>query len=163
MEEEPNWAILRDSTLGRLDLTRLIAPLVISVGAFGVALFLIVVYASLLFAERMRFARKLTIALGGSEQGKQAMALLDRICPPVAHHSVHGAVLGRRRARAALDGSRLQSQPSRRADGLGILGPLWGMPGAILAVPLTASLAIVLAEVDGTRPAAVMLSARGVV
>jgi predicted PurR-regulated permease PerM len=38
---------------------------------------------------------------------------------------------------------------------------LWGLPGAILAVPLTSSLVIVLAEIRATRPAAIMLSANG--
>lgn len=38
---------------------------------------------------------------------------------------------------------------------------LWGLPGAILAVPLTASLVIVLAEIQATRPFAIMLSANG--
>ena len=44
---------------------------------------------------------------------------------------------------------------------LAFWGALWGIAGAILAVPLTASLVIVLAEIDATRPIAVMLSARG--
>ena len=38
---------------------------------------------------------------------------------------------------------------------------LWGLPGAVLAVPLTASLIIVMAEIDATRPVAIMLSATG--
>lgn len=38
---------------------------------------------------------------------------------------------------------------------------LWGLPGAVLAVPMTASLVIVLAVFPATRPAAVMLSASG--
>ncbi len=38
---------------------------------------------------------------------------------------------------------------------------LWGLPGAILAVPLTSSLVIVLAEIKATRPFAIMLSANG--
>lgn len=38
---------------------------------------------------------------------------------------------------------------------------LWGLPGAVLAVPMTASLVLVLAEIHATRPLAVMLSASG--
>ena len=38
---------------------------------------------------------------------------------------------------------------------------LWGIPGAVLAVPLTASLIIVLGEISATRPIAIMLSASG--
>lgn len=38
---------------------------------------------------------------------------------------------------------------------------LWGIAGAFLAVPLTASIAMVLAEFKGTRPVAVLLSKTG--
>ena len=38
---------------------------------------------------------------------------------------------------------------------------LWGLPGALLAVPMTASLVLVFAEISTTRPVAVMLSANG--
>ncbi|AJE46689.1 AI-2E family transporter [Celeribacter indicus] len=38
---------------------------------------------------------------------------------------------------------------------------LWGLSGAMLAVPLTATLIIVLAEIEPTRPLAIMLSANG--
>jgi predicted PurR-regulated permease PerM len=38
---------------------------------------------------------------------------------------------------------------------------IWGLPGAILAVPMTSILLIILAEIEATRPVAVMLSADG--
>lgn len=38
---------------------------------------------------------------------------------------------------------------------------LWGLPGSLLAVPLTVSLVLVLAELKTTRPIAVLLSANG--
>jgi predicted PurR-regulated permease PerM len=38
---------------------------------------------------------------------------------------------------------------------------LWGLPGAILSVPLTSVLVIILAGSQGTRPIAIMLSADG--
>ena len=38
---------------------------------------------------------------------------------------------------------------------------LWGLPGAILSVPLTSVLVIILAANRGTKPFAVMLSADG--
>jgi predicted PurR-regulated permease PerM len=44
---------------------------------------------------------------------------------------------------------------------LAVWSTLWGLPGALLAVPMTASLVLVLSEVRGTRPVAVMLSASG--
>ena len=44
---------------------------------------------------------------------------------------------------------------------LAFWGALWGVAGAILSVPLTSILVIVLAEIDETRPAAILLSANG--
>lgn len=233
IEEEPNWRILRDSTLGRLDATRLIAPLVNSIGAFGVALFLIVLYASLFFAERLYFVNKLAIALGGTERGDRAMALLNRINERVGKYllvktivnlilgiislaimyaigiefavfwavliaflnyvpyfgslaavmfpvlislaqsgSIGFALLSLATLTAAqafvagvleprLMGRAFNLSPVVVLLALAFWGTLWGIPGAVLAVPLTASLVIVFAEVDKTRPAAVMLSARG--
>ena len=38
---------------------------------------------------------------------------------------------------------------------------LWGLAGALLAVPLTASLVLLLAEIQTVRPIAVLLSANG--
>lgn len=38
---------------------------------------------------------------------------------------------------------------------------LWGLPGALLAVPMTASLVLVFSEIKTTRPISVMLSASG--
>ncbi|MBU4529938.1 MAG: AI-2E family transporter [Hoeflea sp.] len=44
---------------------------------------------------------------------------------------------------------------------LAVWSTLWGLPGALLAVPMTASLILVLAEIRTTRPVAVLLSASG--
>jgi predicted PurR-regulated permease PerM len=44
---------------------------------------------------------------------------------------------------------------------LAVWSTLWGVPGALLAVPMTASLVLVLAEIESTRPVAVLLSASG--
>ncbi len=235
IEEEPNWRILRDSTLGRFDATRLITPLVNSIGAFGVALFLIVLYASFFFAERLHFASKVAIALGGTERGDRAMALLNRINERVGKYllvktivnlilgvislaimwaigiefavfwavliaflnyvpyfgslvgvmfpvltslaqsgSIGFSLLSLTTLSVAqifvagvleprLMGRAFNLSPVVVLLALAFWGTLWGIPGAILAVPLTASLVIVFAEVDETRPAAVMLSARGIV
>ena len=38
---------------------------------------------------------------------------------------------------------------------------LWGIPGAFLAVPITAIMAIIFSEFTGTRPLAVLLSRNG--
>ncbi|HBZ42677.1 MAG TPA: AI-2E family transporter [Maritimibacter sp.] len=44
---------------------------------------------------------------------------------------------------------------------LAFWGALWGVSGAVLAVPLTATLVIILAEIEATRPIAIMLSGSG--
>ena len=41
---------------------------------------------------------------------------------------------------------------------LSLWSSLWGLAGAILAVPLTSMLVILFAEFDGTRPLAVLLA-----
>lgn len=40
-------------------------------------------------------------------------------------------------------------------------GSLWGVAGALLSVPITAILVIILSEFDGTRPVAILLSRNG--
>ena len=56
---------------------------------------------------------------------------------------------------------------SLNLSGLAILNSLaawsalWGIPGAFLAVPITAIVTIVLSEFPGTRPLAVLLSSNG--
>lgn len=233
IEDEPTWARLRALTLDRFEASRLIAPLVGSIGGFGGTLFLTVLYASFLLAERVRFARKLALAMGDAERGARALTLLVRINERIGRYllvktlvngvlgavsylimwgigiefapfwavliavlnyipyvgslvgvlfpvllslaqfgslAVAGAVLLALSAAQVAVGAVLEPRMMGRAFNLSPLvvlialavwGALWGVPGAILAVPLTASLVIVLAEIDTTRPLAVMLSANG--
>lgn len=58
-------------------------------------------------------------------------------------------------------GNSLNLSPTVILLGLAFWGGLWGVPGAILSVPITASLVIVFASFETTRPIAVLLSARG--
>lgn len=58
-------------------------------------------------------------------------------------------------------GNSLNLSPTVILIGLAFWGALWGIPGAILSVPITASLVIVFASFETTRPIAVLLSARG--
>ena len=44
---------------------------------------------------------------------------------------------------------------------LAVWTALWGVPGAFLAVPITAIMTIVFSEFPGTRPIAVLLSRNG--
>lgn len=60
-----------------------------------------------------------------------------------------------------LMGNSLNLSPFVILVGLAVWTALWGIPGAILSVPITASLVIVLSLFDGTRPIAVLLSRNG--
>jgi AI-2 transport protein TqsA len=57
--------------------------------------------------------------------------------------------------------SSLNLSPLAIVASLACWGALWGLPGAFLAVPLTACIAMVLAEFRGTRPIAILLSKSG--
>ena len=59
-------------------------------------------------------------------------------------------------------GKSLNLSPFAILVNLAIWTELWGIPGAFLAVPITAILTIILSEFPGTRPIAVLLSKDGV-
>ncbi len=58
-------------------------------------------------------------------------------------------------------GNSLNLSPTVILLGLAVWSALWGIPGAILSVPIMASLVIVLSSFESTRPVAVMLSRNG--
>lgn len=60
-----------------------------------------------------------------------------------------------------LMGDSLNLSPFVILASLTIWGGLWGIPGAFLAVPITAVLVIVLSQFHGTRPIAVLMSRNG--
>ena len=60
-----------------------------------------------------------------------------------------------------LMGSSLNLSPFVILVSLAVWSALWGIPGAFLAVPITASIAMILAQFAGTRPVAVLLSRNG--
>jgi len=60
-----------------------------------------------------------------------------------------------------LMGSSLNMSPFVILVSLTVWSALWGIPGAFLAVPITACIMMVLAEFPGSRPIAVMLSQKG--
>ncbi|WP_374321277.1 AI-2E family transporter, partial [Pseudoxanthomonas kaohsiungensis] len=60
-----------------------------------------------------------------------------------------------------LMGNSLNLSPFVILVSLTVWTALWGVPGAFLAVPVTASIVMVLAEFDGSRPLAVLLSRKG--
>jgi predicted PurR-regulated permease PerM len=58
-------------------------------------------------------------------------------------------------------GNSLNLSPFAILVSLALCSELWGIPGAFLAVPITAIITIVFSEFPGTRPVAVLLSKRG--
>ena len=60
-----------------------------------------------------------------------------------------------------LMGNSLNLSPFAILLSLAIWSELWGVPGAFLAVPITAIVTIVFSEFPGTRPIAVLLSSNG--
>jgi AI-2 transport protein TqsA len=58
-------------------------------------------------------------------------------------------------------GNSLNLSPFAILISLAVWSELWGVPGAFLAVPITAILTIVFSEFAGTRPIAVLLSRNG--
>jgi AI-2 transport protein TqsA len=58
-------------------------------------------------------------------------------------------------------GNSLNLSPFAILASLAAWSALWGIPGAFLAVPITAVMTIVLSEFPGTRPIAVLLSRDG--
>jgi len=62
-----------------------------------------------------------------------------------------------------LMGSSLNLSPFVILVSLMIWSSLWGVVGALLAVPITAIMVIIFSEFDGTRPIAILLSRDGVV
>lgn len=60
-----------------------------------------------------------------------------------------------------LMGNSLNLSPFAILVSLAVWSELWGVPGAFLAVPITAIVTIVLSEFPGTRPIAVLLSSNG--
>jgi len=60
-----------------------------------------------------------------------------------------------------LMGDSLNLSPLIILFSLAVWSKLWGIPGALLAVPFAAVMLIVFQEFEGTRPLAVLLSRHG--
>lgn len=60
-----------------------------------------------------------------------------------------------------LMGNSLNLSPFAILVSLAVWSALWGIAGAFLAVPMTACLVLILAEFEGTRPIAILLSRNG--
>ncbi len=60
-----------------------------------------------------------------------------------------------------LMGNTLNLSPLVILLSLALWGSIWGIPGAILCVPITVLLAIIFSNFEATRPVAVLLSRNG--
>jgi len=233
VEGEPTWEVVRESTIGQVNTAAWIPTILNSLRGFGGTLFFVVLYASFLFAERIRFATKFNLAVRNAEQHDQARDLIERVNQrvgtyllvktminiilgvlsygvlwaigiefalfwailiavlnyipyvgsliavlfPVLLSLAQFGTLGMAAItlialtflqtyvasilEPMLMGRTFNLSPLVVLLALAFWTALWGLPGAILAVPLTASLVIVLAEIQATRPFAIMLSANG--
>lgn len=234
VDDEPSWAKLRAMTFDRVEIQPFIGPVILSIRGLGGTLFLVVLYASFLTAERAGMARKLNLALEGNAAAEnRTIQLINRINTRIGDYlsvkTVVNIILGALSygvmllfgidfalfwailiallnyipyigsligvifpvllslaqfgsftvaslvavsltAAQLFVAGYLEPRMLGRAFNLSpfvvllalaFWSALWGLPGAVLAVPLTASLIIVMAEIDATRPFAILLSASG--
>jgi AI-2 transport protein TqsA len=233
IEAEPTWATLRQDLLGQINLQRLLAALLASLGSILVTFVVVFLYATFLLLERRGFETKLanlsddpkrvarirdviqainrrigsylalktvlSILLGGVSWAIMALfglefavlwavliaflnfvpyigSVLGVLLPvlmTVVQFEDFGVVLSMLVALTAVQfaignfldpyvmGNSLNLSPFAILISLAVWSELWGIPGAFLAVPITAILTIVLSEFAGTRPVAVLLSRNG--
>jgi predicted PurR-regulated permease PerM len=227
---EATWVDVRDAYLGKINMQSLATSLLGSVTYFGITIFLIVVYAAFLMAERDTFSGKLAVAFPqGAERTIQLVTEINkRIGDYLAVKSLGNAILGvisfvilwamgvdfalfwavlialfnyipyvggligvalpvvlslaqfgsltttlilaallgvaqayvGSWLEPRLFGKQLNLSPFVILVALSFWSAIWGLPGAILAVPMTSMLAIVCAAFPETRFVAVLLSQR---
>ncbi|WP_136659119.1 AI-2E family transporter [Nitratireductor sp. XY-223] len=233
VEDEPTWGTIRNLFLGEIDLQRLIGTTVTSVTVLGGQLFVVILYASFLMAERLHFSRKIILATTTQQDAKRIMevvgnvnerignyltvktlvnvllGLISYVCmrligvdfagffavligvlnyipyvgslvgvafpvlltaaqfgsiEPIlivlisltASQMFMGGVVEPR-----LLGRSMNLSPFVVLISLTVWYALWGIGGAILAVPMTSVVVIILAEFSPTRPIAILLSQSG--
>ncbi|MFN8831374.1 MAG: AI-2E family transporter [Labrys sp. (in: a-proteobacteria)] len=232
IDKEPTWEDIRAATLDKLDLRSLTSSFLGSLTNLGGSVFLVVVYAAFLMAERGKFAAKLMAAFPRGDQAERTEALIidinrrigDYLAVKTLINVILGVVsyailwfmgvdfalfwavfialfnyipyvgsligvmfpvvlslaqvgsLGFTLALAALlagaqayvgnfleprlIGRQLNLSPFVVLVALSLWSTLWGLPGAILAIPMTSMLAIILAAFPDTRFIAVLLAER---
>ncbi|PVA05976.1 AI-2E family transporter [Thalassorhabdomicrobium marinisediminis] len=233
IEDEPTWENVRRETLDQVNFRSWVAPALLSLRGFGATLFLVVLYASFLIAERGAMARKVVMAMGDEEAGARAISLVSRINERIGQYlfvkTVVNVILGgisfaimlllgiefalfwavliaflnyipyigslvgvlfpvllslaqfgslgmatvvlvslttaqvfvAAYLEPRMMGRAFNLSPFVVLLALAFWSTLWGLAGALLAVPLTASLVLLLAEIQTMRPIAVLLSANG--
>ncbi len=228
--ERPTWEDIVDATLGKLNLQAILLRLLGGLTSLGFTVFLVVVYAGFLMAERGRFAAKLAAAFPQGDQAELTERLIRDINRKIGDYlaiktginvvlgvisfvilwgmgvdfalfwavviglfnyipyvgSIIGvalpvllslaqfgsigttAVLGAMLIAAQtyvgnileprVIGRQLNLSPFVVLVALSVWSTLWGLPGAILAIPLTAMLAIICGAFASTRFIAVLLA-----
>ncbi|WP_025029232.1 AI-2E family transporter [Nitratireductor aquibiodomus] len=229
IEEIPNLSTLIETLWGRINLQRLAAVGLGSVGSLAGVIFMAVVYSTFLMAERGGFARKIAAALPrdrasqthtivrdinrsigeylavktfvniilgllsfvvlklfgvdfalfwavligllnyipyvGSLMGVMFPVLLTLAQYGSLQTTLLVAVLltsAQMWVGNALEprmiGRRINMSPFVVLVSLAVWSSLWGIPGAILAIPLTSIIAIIMANFESTRPIALLLA-----
>jgi predicted PurR-regulated permease PerM len=233
LETQALWAEIRAVTLDRIDLQQLVLATLGGFASVGITVFLVVIYAGFLVAERGAFPAKISAALTDAESAAKTLrvvtdinnqisqylavktlinlilgvisfsilwlldvdfalfwaitiALLNYIPYVGSYLGVAFPVILSLGQFASLQttlillallvaaqtwvgnvleprwiGRQLNMSPFVVLVALSVWGALWGIPGAILAIPMTSILIIVTSNFDATRFIAVLLSERG--
>jgi AI-2 transport protein TqsA len=231
IESLPSWEDIRGATIDKLDLKEMLVGVLGSVTSFGSGIFLVVVYAFFLIAERGSLADKLAAAFPQGDQAGRTARLIDdinrRIGDYLAVKTLINVILGvvsclimllmgldfavfwavlialgnyipyvgtlavlfpilfslaqfgslttalilaalltlaqllsDNVLEPKLVARQLNLSPFVTVVALSVWSALWGLPGAILAIPLTSMLAIIFAAFPATRFLAVLLAER---
>lgn len=228
-DDEPNWQLLWDETVGQINLQRLATRGVSSVSSLAGLIFVVIVYSAFLMGERGGFARKIATALPGESaaQTQSVVADINRSIgdylavktlinvilagisfgvllllrvdfalfwailigllnyipyvgsllgvtfPVLLTLAQFGSFAGTVIAAICLSltqifvgsaleprmiGRRINMSPFVVLASLALWSSLWGIAGAMLAIPMTSIIAIIMANYPPTRPLAVMLA-----
>ena len=226
----PTWQTIREATVDRINVEKLIGTVVGSVGSIAGAVFAVVIYAVFLMAERNDFPKKLAAAIPEYQRVEHTCAILidinKRIGDYLAVKTLINAILALisfailwfwnvdyavfwalligllnyipyvgsllgvvfpvlltlaqfgslqstlivaaflttaqmwvgNALEPRMIGNKVNLSPFVVLVSLSVWSSLWGLPGAILAIPMTSMLSIVLGAFATTRPIAVLLT-----
>lgn len=232
LERQDIWDELRAVTIDRIDLRALVLGILGGFTNIGATVFLVILYAAFLTAERGAFSRKVAAAFPNPDQAEKTMKMVEAINDKISEYLVAktlinvvlgvisyailwlfgvdfalfwavsigllnyipyvGSYLGVAfpvvlslaqfaslpftlgltallvAAQVMLGnvvepryiGRRLNQSPLVVLIALSVWTAMWGVPGAILAIPMTSILAIILAGFEPTRFIAVLLAER---
>ncbi|MEZ5740296.1 MAG: AI-2E family transporter [Burkholderiaceae bacterium] len=229
-QAHPNWQTIREATVDRVNVEKLIGTVLGSVGSIAGTVFAVVIYAVFLMAERNDFPKKLAAAIPEYRRVEHTCAILadinQRIGDYLAVKTLINAILALisfailwfwnvdfavfwalligllnyipyvgsllavvfpvllalaqfgslqtaliiaalltatqmwvgNALEPRMIGNRVNLSPFVVLVALSVWSSLWGLAGAILAIPMTSMLSIVLGAFAATRPLAVMLT-----